>query len=61
MKATGHNGWYSETIFHHDLVSEAYDEQVWVAAHDEITGYTWVTITETYCTDCGQVLSHSEW
>ena len=60
IRSTGHS-FHTQTVYHHDLVTEAYDEQVWVAAHDEVTGYTWVTITETYCTECGEVLSHSEW
>ena len=56
---TGHTGYYSDVIHHKDLVHEAYDEQVWVDGHDE-TVYVWFTITETYCTECGEVLSHTE-
>ena len=51
------NSWHSEHIYHHDLVSEAWDEEVWVEAHDEVVGYKYTYYTETYCTTCGEVIS----
>ena len=49
--------YHSETIYHHDLVSEAWDEEVWVEAHDEVVGYKYTYYTETYCTSCGEIIS----
>ena len=53
-------GWHSHTEYHHDLVSEAYDEEVWVEAHDEVVGHRTFIVYETYCTECGEVLSRED-
>ena len=57
LSETGHSGYHSEHKYHHDLVSEAWDEEVWVEAHDEVVGYKYTYYTETYCTTCGEVIS----
>ena len=56
IRATGHS-FHTKTVYHHDLVSEAWDEQVWVEAHDEVVGYKYTYYTETYCTECGEIIS----
>ncbi|MBR2790773.1 MAG: hypothetical protein IKD70_09250 [Eggerthellaceae bacterium] len=56
LEATGHSGWTTETIFHSELVSEAWDE---VIHHEATTREKTVNDLgiETYCTGCGAVLS----
>ena len=55
-ESTGHRGWHSDVIYHHDLVSEAWDETI---HHEQITREKTVNDLgiETYCTDCGAVKS----
>ena len=56
LEATGHSGWTTETIFHSELVSDAWDE---VIHHEATTREKTVNDLgiETYCTGCGAVLS----
>ncbi len=53
---TGHSGSYTDYIYHHDLVSEAWDE---VIHHEETTRTKTVNDLgiETYCSGCGAVKS----
>ena len=60
MKETGHNGWYSSQIVHEDKLADAYDEEVWIDAYDEVVGWQAVYVLETYCTSCGEVIERSE-
>lgn len=56
LQATGHSGWTTETVFHSDLVTEAWDE---VIHHEATTREKTVNDlgVETYCTGCGTVRS----
>lgn len=60
MKETGHNGWYSDQVITEEKLADAYDEEVWVDAHDEVVGWHAVYVQETYCTACGEVVERSE-
>ena len=50
--------WHSEHIYHHDLVSEAWDEETWIPDQSHTVTYA-MYVTETYCLSCGEVLSTS--
>ena len=55
---TGHEGYYSGSEHHHDLVSEAWDEETWIPDQSHTVTYA-MYVTETYCLSCGEVLSTS--
>ena len=58
MQSTGHHGWYSDVIHHHDLVSEAYDSEEWIPEQSHVVTYA-MYVTETYCMVCGEVVATS--
>ena len=62
MESTGPdrcNSWHTETVYHHDLVSEAWDEEAWIPDQTHVVTYA-MYVTETYCVNCGEVTATSE-